>query len=264
MKRLFPWLGQLNRRTTDASADSDAAAAACRFKLASYNIHKCVGTDGRFDPQRIKQVILALDADIVVLQEADARFGEREGLLDLSYLHAAGGYQSAVALQQGSRSHGWHGNVVLYRSGIVHDVHQLTLPGLEPRGAVLVDFGIEQASFRLLAVHFGLLRQSRMRQVQAIIDAADPHPDRHVIIVGDMNEWRLKNRSALDLFKHHFDEVSQNLPSYPSRLPLLPLDRLFISPGLRSEGMSVVDTPLTRLASDHLPLTAKLSFQDRF
>jgi len=138
------------------------------------------------------------------------------------------------------------------------------LPGLEPRGAVLVDFGIEQANFRLLAVHFGLLRQSRMRQVQAIIDAADPHPDRHVIIVGDMNEWRLKNRSALDLFKHHFDEVSQNLPSYPSRLPLLPLDRLFISRGLRSGGMSVIDTPLTRLASDHLPLTAKLSFQDRF
>src|SRR4051812_26782166 len=39
--------------------------------IASYNIHKCVGTDGRFDPERISRVVAEIDADVIALQEAD-------------------------------------------------------------------------------------------------------------------------------------------------------------------------------------------------
>lgn len=257
-RRIAPWLAQLNRRNATATSRAESPNVASQLTIASYNIHKCVGNDGVFDPLRIKNVILQLDADIVVLQEADARFGEREGLLDLDYLHLMGGYRSIFSPDSNSRSHGWHGNVVLYRNGIVNHVHQLELPGLEPRGALIVDFVIGEASFRLLAVHLGLLRRSRKKQVEAIIEAADPHPLRHVIVIGDMNEWRLERRSALELFKSHFVEISAKLPSYPSRYPVLPLDRLFVSRGLRVESLSVVDTPLTRIASDHLPVNAKI------
>jgi endonuclease/exonuclease/phosphatase family metal-dependent hydrolase len=260
-RRLAPWFAQLKRRTATAVSGAESPNKASELTIASYNIHKCVGNDGVFDPLRIKNVILQLDADIVVLQEADARFGEREGLLDLDYLHVMGGYRSIFSPDRDSRSHGWHGNVVLYRNGTVNHVHQLRLPGLEPRGALIVDFGIGEASFRLLAVHLGLLRRSRKKQVEAIIEAADPHPLRHVIVIGDMNEWRLERRSALELFKSHFEEISARLPSYPSRYPVLPLDRLFVSRGLRVESLSVVDTPLTRLASDHLPVNAKISIE---
>jgi len=260
-RRLAPWFAQLKRRTATAVSRAESPSNASELTIASYNIHKCVGNDGVFDPLRIKNVILQLDADIVVLQEADARFGEREGLLDLDYLHVMGGYRSIFSPDRDSRSHGWHGNVVLYRSGVVNHVHQLRLPGLEPRGALIVDFGIGDASLRLLAVHLGLLRRSRKKQVEAIIEAADPHPLRHVIVIGDMNEWRLERRSALELFKSHFVEISAKLPSYPSRYPVLPLDRLFVSHGLRVESLSVVDTPLTRLASDHLPVNAKISIE---
>ena len=55
--------------------------------IASYNIHKCVGTDNRFDPGRTTEVISEIGADIIALQEADQRFGERAGLLDLERLH---------------------------------------------------------------------------------------------------------------------------------------------------------------------------------
>jgi endonuclease/exonuclease/phosphatase family metal-dependent hydrolase len=259
--RIAPWFAQLKRRTATAVSRAEGPSNASQLTIASYNIHKCVGNDGVFDPLRIKNVILQLDADIVVLQEADARFGEREGLLDLDYLHVMGGYRSIFSPDRDSRSHGWHGNVVLYRSGVVKHVHQLRLPGLEPRGALIVDFGIGESSLRLLAVHLGLLRRSRKKQVEAIIEAADPHPLRHVIVIGDMNEWRLERRSALELFKSHFEEISARLPSYPSRYPVLPLDRLFVSRGLRVESLSVVDTPLTRLASDHLPVNAKISIE---
>jgi endonuclease/exonuclease/phosphatase family metal-dependent hydrolase len=258
-RRIIPWLAQLKRREATASGGAAGRTNAGEFSIASYNIHKCIGNDGVFDPLRIKNVILQLDADIVVLQEADARFGEREGLLDLDYLHLMGNYRSIFSPDRNSRSHGWHGNVVLYRNSIVNQVHQLKLPGLEPRGALIVDFGIGKSSFRLLAVHLGLLKRSRRKQVEAIIEAADPHPQRHVIVVGDMNEWRLERRSALELFKSHFVEISANLPSYPSRYPVFPLDRLFVSRGLSVESLRVVDTPLTRIASDHLPVNATIS-----
>ena len=263
ISRIIPWFAQLKRRKASVIRGAEGRVIAGELTIASYNIHKCVGNDGVFDPVRIKNVILKLDADVVVLQEADARFGEREGLLDLDYLHLMGGYRSIFSPQRNSRSHGWHGNVVLYRNSIVNHVHQLKLPGLEPRGAIIVDFGIGEASFRLLAVHLGLLRRSRRKQVAAIIKAADPHPQRHVIVIGDMNEWRLERRSALELFKSHFVEISAKLPSYPSRYPVLPLDRLFVSRGLRVESLNVVDTPLTRIASDHLPVNATISIESR-
>lgn len=264
IQRLNPWLAQLKRRNASVPSNDETRKNTTKLNIASYNIHKCIGIDGVFDPIRIKSVILKLDADIVVLQEADARFGEREGLLDLDYLHLMGGYRSIFSPNQNSRSHGWHGNVVLYRNTTVNHVQKLRLPGLEPRGALIVDFSFGEASFRLLAVHLGLLRRSRKKQVQAIIEAADPGPDRHVVVIGDMNEWRLERRSALALFKSHFEEISAQLPSYPSRYPFLPLDRFFASSGLRVESLSVVDTPLTRIASDHLPVSATISIATGF
>lgn len=52
--------------------------------IASYNVHKCVGRDRKFDPDRTSRVIQEIGADIIALQEADSRFGERTGLLDLA------------------------------------------------------------------------------------------------------------------------------------------------------------------------------------
>ena len=260
--RMLSFLAHLKTRSVSVFPQVVGRSVVGQLKIASYNIHKCVGSDGVFDPLRINTVILSLDADVVVLQEADARFGEREGLLDLNHLYLNGGYRSIFSPQRGSRSHGWHGNVVLYRNSIVHNVQQLNLPGLEPRGAIVVDFGIGKMSFRLLAVHLGLFRRSRKKQVAAIIKAADPHPLRHVIIIGDMNEWRLERRSALKLLMSEFVEISAKLASYPSRYPVLALDRLFISHGLRVESLNIVDTPLSRMASDHLPVNATISVEN--
>ncbi|MDP3896655.1 MAG: EEP domain-containing protein, partial [Mesorhizobium sp.] len=104
--------------------------------IASYNIHKCVGTDRRFDPKRIVDVVCELDADLVALQEADERFGNRQGLLDLQALKERANLVP-VDLKSNLRSHGWHGNVILARDGTVRDVNCMTLPGLEPRGALI-------------------------------------------------------------------------------------------------------------------------------
>ena len=229
---------------------------ALTISVASYNVHKCIGTDGTFDPHRILKVVLELDADIIALQEADERFGNRKGLLDLQALSGEGGYLSV--LDQGSRklSHGWHGNVVLYRAGAVTAINKLALPGLEPRGAVLVDFDIGHVSLRIIGAHLGLLHSSRSRQAEAILRAAHPVDDRAVILLGDTNEWRMGERSALRMFDPHLSDVDMAIASFPSRFPLWPLDRVPTNKHVTVYEMSAVDTKLSRVASDHLPVKA--------
>ena len=236
----------------------DGHDPALTISVASYNVHKCVGVDGMFDPGRILNVVLELGADIVALQEADQRFGSRRGLLDLKALYEKGGYRSV--LDQGSRrlSHGWHGTVILYRegSGKVSNVHKMTLPGFEPRGAVLVDFDFADLPLRIIGAHLGLLKSSRARQAEAILNAAHPVGDRAVILLGDTNEWRTGGRSALKPFDPHLSDVDMTIASFPSRFPLWPLDRVLTNKHVTVYEMQAVETELSRVASDHLPVKA--------
>lgn len=224
--------------------------------VASYNVHKCVGTDGKFDPERTGRVIHEINADVIALQEADKRFGDRNGLLDLARLERESGL-TAVPVSGQLKAHGWHGNVVLFRRGSVRDVHQIKLPGLEPRGAVVAEIELEAGgTIRIVAAHFGLLRRSRTRQVRAILDIMNDRRETPTLLMGDLNEWRLNGRSALAMFETAFGKLPSAVPSFPSRLPLLALDRLISN---RREILSPIvahDTPLARLASDHLPIKA--------
>jgi endonuclease/exonuclease/phosphatase family metal-dependent hydrolase len=226
------------------------------LSVASYNVHKCVGTDGMFNPERVVDVVLQLEADVVALQEADQRFGNRRGLLNLRALLEKGGYRSV--LDEGSRklSHGWHGNVILFRKGLVTGVRKMKLPGFEPRGAVLVDFDMLGMPIRVIGAHLGLLASSRARQAEAILEAAHPVDDRAVILLGDTNEWRIGGRSALKPFDPHLSDVDMAIASFPSRFPLWPLDRVLTNKHVTVYEMYAVETALSRVASDHLPVKA--------
>ncbi len=81
-----------------------------------------------FDPDRVLKVVLELDADIIALQEADQRFGNRRGLLDLVALREKGGYHSVLDVGSRRLSHGWHGNVILHRRGKVSAIDKAFAP----------------------------------------------------------------------------------------------------------------------------------------
>lgn len=229
--------------------------------FASYNIHKCVGSDRRFDPGRVMAVIGELEADVVALQEADRRFGDKAGLLDLATLRQATGL-APVPVRNGHRGHGWHGNVLLVREGAVRDVHQVSLPGLEPRGALVADLELAQGSVRVVAAHLGLFRHSRLLQVEALIAHAGETTDRPVVLMGDLNEWRRRRRSALHSFGPVFGPIGRGVPSFPSYYPVLALDRVLAQPAEIIEGVEAHDSPLARLASDHLPVKARIRLAD--
>lgn len=226
--------------------------------IASYNVHKCIGMDKRFDPERTAAVIGEIGADVIALQEADRRFGGRAGLLDLKHLERENGL-IPVPAARGSNGHGWHGNLLLFRRGTLRDVHRIRLPGVEPRGALVVDVDLTAGPLRIVATHLGLLRRSRGHQADAILEAVYARHDRPTVLLGDLNEWRRGQRSALHNLGSAFGPLAVALPSFPSRFPLFALDRILANPHDLISGIEVHSTPLARIASDHLPIKARIA-----
>jgi len=225
--------------------------------IASYNIHKGVGRDRRFDPHRTVMVIKEMKPDVIALQEADRRFGDRAGLLDMDMLHRECGLVPVpLEFLQGGR--GRHGNVILYRQGSVTAAHPLDLPGLEPRGALIVDLDLPAGPLRIIAAHLGLLRRSRALQIATLLSFAKPDDGRPVLLMGDFNEWRLGDKSALQRLAPYFGPLHAPIPSFPARFPILALDRVLGYPPSLISSVTLHDTPLARIASDHLPLKAAI------
>lgn len=227
------------------------------LRIASWNLHKCVGTDGRFDPHRSVAVIAELGADLVALQEADRRFGRRVGLLDTKLLEKQAGLVP-LPISDLPDGHGWHGNAILVRPGTRARLRRLALPGAEPRGAVVADLDLRDGPLRVVAAHFGLLPRCRKRQSAAILatlQEAEPMP---TVLCGDLNEWNPGERSSLRALAPFFGSVNGGPASFPTRMPVLPLDRILAWPQPLVSAVEVHDSPLARVASDHLPLTARL------
>ena len=235
-----------------AGVESGGEASAV---IASYNIHKGVGRDRRFDPHRTAQVIREIRPDVIALQEADRRFGDRAGILDIDSLKSDCGLVP-VPLKFSQGGHGWHGNVILYREGSVTATRQVNLAGLEPRGALVVDLDLPTGPLRIVAAHLGLLRRSRALQINALLSIARPRDERPVLLMGDFNEWRLGDRSTLHGLAPEFGPLHAPIPSFPARFPVLALDRILAYPQSLISSVALHDTPLARVASDHLPLKA--------
>ena len=225
------------------------------LSVASYNIHKGVGTDRRRDLARTVAVISEIGADILALQEADTRFGTRTGLLDLESIRRDLGL-IAVPLKGVGDAHGWHGNLLLVRNALVHEVHQLILPGFEPRGALVTDMLIDGQPLRVVNAHLGLLPGSRAAQARALLDKLGRLEARPTLLMGDLYEWRGKGAALKALGKQF--SIALPRPSFPSRYPLLALDRMMLSPHGELLDIATHDSPLARRASDHLPIKARL------
>lgn len=231
--------------------------ATASFTIATWNIHKGIGTDRRRDLGRTAAVIAEIAPDIITLQEADLRFGTRAGLLDLDRLRIETGL-APVRLDRPGPSHGWHGNLILARDARVLDLLPVRLPGLEPRGAVIAELEMAGLTLRVIAAHLGLLPRSRRQQAEAIRDALDSRAAMPTLLMGDLNEWRFGPRSPLAALEHHVTPAP-SVRSFPARLPLLPLDRIMTGPEGRIDALAPHDSPLARRASDHLPVKARLT-----
>lgn len=226
------------------------------IRLATWNIRKCVGLDRRRDPHRVARTIAELEAEIVVLQEADKRLGNRPAALTRDIVESETGMR-AVDAGGHEASLGFHGNAVLLGPDMeVAKRHAVHLPGVEPRGALIVDVEGKMA-LRVVAVHLGLMRASRRAQLAAIRTRLDALPARATIVLGDFNEWS-QHRGLEPLVG--FDVHAPGRTFHAAR-PVAALDRIAIDPSLELRDAAVVENAQTRIASDHLPIWGDVRLQ---
>ena len=196
------------------------------------------------------------DADLIALQEVDKRFGRRDGLLDPEAIFAETGMRLLVQSDVPT-GHGWHGNALLVR-GEPKSYRRLRLhlPGFEPRGAVVAELNFGGGEFRVIAAHLGLLLRSRREQTAALLRLHRELPEMPTILMGDFNEWRGKRTGSLSVLEGTF-HAPVSPRSFPARRPVFSLDRILGWPNGIVQDLAVHATPLARVASDHLPLTAR-------
>lgn len=224
------------------------------MRVASYNIRKAVGLDWRRDPRRIVDVLGEIDADIVVLQEADKRLGSREGVLPLDCLEAELDLTlSDVSLRP--FSHGWHGNAILLKSRFRdYTSGRVDLPSMEPRGAVSVR--LHDPQLEIIGVHLGLTPGMRRKQMQTLKEVMQ-HREHRVLLAGDFNEWNAKRIA----FEAPVTVVSPGF-SFHAAHPTSALDRFVLSPGLCPVSSHVHHSALSKRSSDHLPVVIDLAFTE--
>ncbi len=243
-----------------AAPDAGTGADSRPLTVATYNMQKGFGTDMRRRPDRTRAVIAGLGADVLALQEADRRFRTRRGVLDLPRIEAETGLRPVPLRRRSTReAHGWHGNLLLLREGTVEEAQSLSLPGAEPRGAVIADLDIPgPGRIRVIAAHLGLSGRARAAQARVLAEhvAEDGRP---TILLGDLNEWRAGPATALAALYARFGDPGMG-KSFPAPLPMLALDRIFVSVRPRAFEVTVHDGEAARRASDHLPLVARIRF----
>jgi endonuclease/exonuclease/phosphatase family metal-dependent hydrolase len=256
-----------NERPDNKDLDDNGAAfveqpARALLQLASYNVHRCVGGDYRYDPSRIARVIQETGCDTIALQEVDNKASARADSMQLDYLAQITGMQS-VAGQTIIHHEGHYGNALLTRREIVAvRRHDFSYAGYEPRGALDVDLQDASGIIRLIVTHLGLRsaeRRVQIRQLMALIESTPP--DQPVIVAGDMNEWLPWSRTVK--WMNTLCGSAPATPSFPAWHPLLSLDRVWTRAPHRVTHLHTWRSPLSRVASDHLPVIATVSLGNR-
>ncbi len=237
-----------------------------RFRIATYNIHKGRGLDGRIRIERIARVLEQIEADIVALQEVVSHEGRSIQDHQASYLAGCLGYRFAIGETRKHRGAAY-GNVTLSRWEIRLARHvDLSVPRREERGVLRTDIAPHNRRLlHIFNVHLGTAHRERRTQAVRFVDqdllrAVDISGPR--IVLGDFNEWThgLVTRTLTSEF--HLTNLRDYIPrtrAYPSILPLLNLDHIYLDHHLRIERAFFHRNRLSLVASDHLPLVVDLA-----
>jgi endonuclease/exonuclease/phosphatase family metal-dependent hydrolase len=235
--------------------------------LATYNIRRCFGTDRLLSPERIAQVIAGCDADIVALQEIDVGRLRSGGVDQARIIAGKLGFASHFhpAMRIAEEQYGdailtrWPSRLV--KVGLLPGSHRLW-PS-EPRGAIWIEAAIGGARLQVINTHFGLRRRERRAQAVALLGSDWLERCRPpYAFLGDLNSLPRGSvyRSFATLMRdaHLVGTRGRPAPTFPSRRPLLRIDHIFVSNDIEVTSAEVVRSPLTAVASDHLPLIAQL------
>jgi len=229
------------------------------LRVMTYNIHSCVGSDRRYDPERILAILREVDADIIALQEVG---GFMHGELEQAHFFERKLDMRAVIGHNRYRSNISFGNVLLVRKDIeIEDMSliDLSVVPFERRGAIDCVLQTRIGSIRTIATHLGLLVRERRKQIEIIANRLLERPQPTTLILGDFNIFGPERRR---LRRIGAPQVLPKLYSFPARRPLMSLDRIWSIPNDSLVRLDRYRTPLSRVASDHLPLVGVVEAPD--
>lgn len=233
--------------------------------IASYNIHRGVGMDRRRDLDRIADVIVETGADVIGLQEVIRADGNLDPEADQA-AYLAGRLKMELVMGE-TRTYGesgTYGNAVLTRLPVVGSARVDLSRGLrEPRGCVRVDVSVDGLSVHIFNCHFGLAFRERREQLELLesfIRAGACEGPR--VVMGDFNEWH-RGPVTRGLRLEFSSPMRRMRRTHPAVFPLFKLDRIYWDVELEGEEFHVHRSRLARMASDHLPVVARLRVRPR-
>jgi endonuclease/exonuclease/phosphatase family metal-dependent hydrolase len=235
-------------------------------RIMTYNVHRCVGVDGRLDIARVASVIAAAKPDVVALQELDVGRARTGGVDQAHALAAELGmhvhFHAALKVEEEL-----YGDALLTTQPLrLKKAGALptspSVKGLEPRGAIWVAVEIDGAEVQVINTHLGLVPHEQRAQAEALMTAEwMAHPDctDPAILVGDFNAT--SQHAAYRTIACRLEDAQlvvrrrgRTLRTFPSRMPMLRIDHVFVSRSIRVKACHTPDNEVARLASDHLPL----------
>lgn len=234
----------------------------------TYNVHRCIGRGGRDSIDDITRVCADAQPDLVALQELDApETDDTEGAHHARDLASALG-MTLLFCRTFRRGVGYYGHALLSRAPL-ELVRVTTFPtistGSEPRGAIWARTRLAHHTVEVVSTHLGVARHERKLQSSELIGKnwlGDPHMGPVRLLCGDLNA--VPNASTYRRFARRMRDAQKLLPghrpkpTFPSALPFLRLDHVFVSDDVQVEDVMVPHDACARRASDHLPLIVDL------
>lgn len=231
-----------------------------RLRIATYNIHRCRGLDGRTSPERIAEVIASFEPDVVALQEVLGAGPNDSGhAAELGALLGMGWVLAPTRHHRGRL----FGNAILSHFPIRHHVrHDLSWKTCEPRCCQRVDVALDEGTLHVYNVHLGTSLLERRHQAMKLASLVH---DRRVggpkIVLGDFNEWARGIAKDVLAERLHSIDLSKHLSrrrTYPGFFPILHLDHIYYEGLVDISGVEIPRTRKSLMASDHLPFLAEL------
>jgi len=240
---------------------------ATTLRVATYNVHGCVGMDRQRSEKRIAEVIASTSAEVVALQELDLGRKRSAGVDQAQLIAEELGWQRLFlpAMQNGDEQ---YGNAILSRSPLTL-LQALELPGggswycREKRVAIWATAETSVGRMHVINTHFGLGRAECLLQARFLgISLATIAANEPLLLLGDFNS--LPGSRALTVLRSHLRSVRALLPAagpcrtFPTRFPTIAVDHIFVNAGLEPTKLSVHRGAMARVASDHYPLVAEV------
>ncbi len=240
------------------------------LRIVTLNIHKGLSQfNRRMVIHELREGLNALEPDLVFLQEVQG-LNERHALRFATWPRAPQheylkqeGWEHAYGRNR-VRHYGHYGNALLSRFAIVSmENADVSSHRFERRGMLHCVVAVPgwRRNLHCVCVHLSLHERGRRRQLDALVERLEGVAARGmpIVVAGDFNDWRQRATRVLEerLGMQEVSAIYGRRPArtYPSLLPVLRLDRIYV------RGFSVVEASVHRgapwsLLSDHLALGA--------